>query len=162
MTSSPPVPVPGPAGSAESGKRLAAAQKRKTQRVRLSRLATTLTLVGVLAFGAFGAWAVKSFLTQPSAQDTEIEGARAFLAGIASAVKHYVDVRGRMPANLGELRAPDLPSDYDAEPWDRWARPVEYRVVNAADRVFRLRSYGPDRQPDTADDIVWPSGQPWS
>lgn len=134
---------------------------RKVRHQRLTRVAAAVTLLGVLAFGAVAAVVVRSFLATPTVEESRIEGDRRLLAGIAEQVGKYVEARGRMPATLADLRSPDLESRFDAEPWDSWKHPIEYRVVDAPARTFRLRSYGPDGRPDTPDDIAWPRGASW-
>jgi hypothetical protein len=151
---------PSPAPARPAAKTPAPGAKRARHQ-RLTRVATTLTIVGLLVFGAVAAVVVRSFLTRPTAEQTAIEGTRRFLDGMAEQVGKYREIRGRMPQRLADLRAPDLDSRYDAEPWDRWAHPFEYRLVDAEGGTFRIRSYGPDGVPDTADDVVWPRGATW-
>ena len=79
----------------------------------------------------------------------------------AGEIEAFSARKGRLPANLEELFGPEGSSRFDAQPWDSWHKPFEYRVVDAAKGDFRLRSYGPDKTPDTSDDIVWPKGASW-
>jgi hypothetical protein len=131
-------------------------QKRARHR-RWTRVATTVTVLAVGAFAAFLVWVAPRLAGKSEAQ-VQREGCEAFLDGIAGQVRTYVERKGRMPGTLGDLRDLEVGSQYDAEPWDCWSKPIEYRVLDAAARTFRLRSSGPDRTPDTTDDIVWPSG----
>jgi hypothetical protein len=136
--------------------------KKKARHKRLTRVATVLTLVGALAFGVALWFVVAGFLSRPSPEQTAIDGTKRNLAAIADDVRGFADARGRLPERLGELRAPDLPSRFDAEPWDRWKHPIEYRILDGDKRTFLVRSYGPDGRPDTADDLVWPEGARWN
>jgi hypothetical protein len=134
--------------------------KKKARHQRLTRLATALTVVGALAFGVVLWLVVRSFLTRPSEAESAIAGTKKMLAEMAEDVRGFAALKNRLPTRLGELRAPDLPSRWDAEPWDRWKHPIEYRVVDESAATFELRSYGPDGRPDTADDIVWSAATP--
>ena len=116
-------------------------------------------MVGLAAFVGLALW--KILTSKPSLLSSQEQGCADFLDGIAKQVKDYVEKRGRLPETLGDLRHPDLASTFDAEPWDCWNKPIEYRIVDAAKQTFRLRSTGPDLKPDTADDIHWPADQPW-
>ena len=109
----------------------------------------------------FLAWVVPKLTSKPSLESSQAQGCSDFLDGIAKQVKEYVEHRGRLPETLADLRHPDLASTVDAEPWDCWNKPIEYKIVDAGKQTFRLRSYGPDVKPDTADDILWPADQPW-
>ena len=112
------------------------------------------------AFAAFLVW-VAPRLRGKSEAEMQREGCVAFLDGIAGEVRTYVELKGRLPRTLADLRDFEVGSEYDAEPWDCWSQPIEFRVVDAGAGTFRLRSGGPDRRPGTADDIVWPSGADW-
>ena len=118
------------------------------------------TLVGLAAFAGFLAW-VAPRLKGKSAAELQQEGCVSFLDGIARQVRTYAERKGRLPATLADLRDPEIGSQYDAEPWDCWSKPIEYRVLDAGDQTFQLRSCGPDLQPGTPDDILWPSDAVW-
>jgi hypothetical protein len=157
---------PAPASSGAPGgpppaRRPASAPGVKRRRhQRWTRIATWATVVGVLVFVAFGVWIVGGWLSRSQA-DPLVVGTRNTLDHIASEVTNFVDKRGRLPKELFELRAPDLPSTVDALPWDLWKRPIEYRIVDDAGAKFRLRSIGPDGKAGTADDLLWPASEPW-
>jgi len=93
--------------------------------------------------------------------DPKVENCCRGLAEIASYVTKFADRRGRLPDSLAELKDWEDPAPIEAAPWDPWAKPIEYRIVDAATRDFRLRSGGPDKQLGTADDLVWPEGKAW-
>ena len=99
--------------------------------------------------------------SKSSPGESKVEDARLLIAGIAKDIEDFRQKRGHLPAKLAELRGPDLPSHFDAMPWDTWAHPVEYRVVDETAGEIRLRSLGADGLPDTADDVVWPAGKAW-
>jgi hypothetical protein len=135
--------------------------QKKARHKRMTRVATAIMVVGALAFGV-GVWiVVRSFLLRPSEAENAISGTRKMLSELAEDARGFAAIKNRLPERLGELRAPDLPSRFDAEPWDRWKHPIEYRVLDEKTSSFELRSFGPDGRPDTADDLVWPEGQPW-
>ena len=128
---------------------------------RWTRVTAWVTVAGLLAFGAFAALGVKAWFSKSSPGEMKVEDARLLLVGIAKDVEDFRQRRGHLPAKLSDLRGPDLPSHFDAMPWDTWAHPVEYRIVSEATGEIRLRSLGPDGIPDTADDVVWPAGKAW-
>jgi hypothetical protein len=65
---------------------------------------------------------------------------------------------GRLPGSLEDLRAgspgdggrPYLPS----VPVDPWGTPYSYAIESSRHGTYDLRSYGADRLPGTADDVV--------
>jgi hypothetical protein len=135
---------------------------KRARHQRWVRIATVVMIVGVVAAMAYGAYLTLFVQAKPTVAEEKIADCKKLLAGIASRITSYAERKGRMPQILPDLRADwEDPSPYDANPWDRWDKPIEYRVVDADKREFRLRSYGPDKTPDTADDIVWPDGKTW-
>jgi competence protein ComGC len=147
--------VPPPTRSAPPRRPSSAPGEKRARHRRWTRIATTVTILAVGTFVAFLVWVAPRLKGKSEAQ-MQHEGCEAFLDGIAGQVRTYVDLKGRMPRTLGDLRDFEVGSQYDAEPWDCWSRPIEYSVLDAAARTFRLRSSGPDRTSGTADDIVWP------
>lgn len=135
--------------------------QKKARHKRWTRITTVVTVAGLLASTAFGVLVLPGLFDKPTLEANRIAGCRDFLVGLAAEVRTFVEMRGRLPATLADLRDPELPSKYDAEPWDVWRKPVEYRVLDAAKRDFQLRSLGPDGLAGTADDIVWPQGATW-
>jgi hypothetical protein len=119
--------------------------------------ATAVVLLG--SVGVAVALGLRQCSRSPQAQ--EEASCRTFLDGFAGLVRKYEAQRGRLPASLADLKAPDLEYPYADEPNDCWGKPIDYRVVDAEARTFRLRSCGPDAVPDTDDDIVWPWGTPF-
>ena len=128
---------------------------------RWTRIAAGVTVVGLLGFGAFLVKAGPGLFKRKTVQEMQAEGCLSFLDGIAHRIRGFQDMKKRLPEALAELRDPDLPSDHDAEPWDCWAKPIEYRIIDEAKGEFRLRSYGPDKLPGTPDDLLWPFGATW-
>ncbi len=135
--------------------------QKKARHRRWTRATAGLSIAGLVGFAAFAAFAFPRLCSKPSLAESRIAGCRDFLAGVAGEVRIFAAARRRLPTNLAELRDPDLPSAYDAEPWDVWHKPIEYRILDEATSAFELRSYGPDMRPDTADDVVWPPGASW-
>lgn len=131
---------------------------RRARHKRWVRVAAATT---VLSVAGFVVWLALAAAPAPSPEVVRLEQARRFLAGIAHQVEAFAGRRNRLPDTLFELKTPDSDSPYDPDPHDVWDRLVEYRIVDAAARTFRLRSSGPDRQPDTPDDLVWPPGAAW-
>jgi hypothetical protein len=130
-------------------------QKRKRHQ-RWTRIATWATVAGVIVFGGFIVWVVRDSMAKSKA-DPLVTGTRQTLDRLAGEIKNFVDKKGRLPKALFELRAPDLPSTFDAEVWDLWKHPIEYTPVDETSAKFRLRSKGPDGAPDTPDDLWWPA-----
>jgi hypothetical protein len=135
--------------------------QRKARHRRWTRLTTALSTAGLVSFAVFAALAFPRLCSRPSLVESQVAGCRDFLAGVAGEVRLFAAARRRLPKTLAELRDPDLPSAYDAEPWDVWHKPIEYRILDEATSAFELRSFGPDMRPDTADDVVWPPGTRW-
>lgn len=135
--------------------------QKKARHKRWTRVTAGLSLAGLAALAGFAAFAFPKACSKPSLEESQIAGCRDFLAGVAAEVRVFAAARRRLPTSLAELRDPDLPSAYDAEPWDVWRKPIEYRILDEASKSFELRSYGPDTRPDTADDVVWPPGATW-
>ena len=133
----------------------------KARHQRLRRVTTWVTIAGLVAFLGFAVWGILALLSRPSAAETELENCRITLRGLTTDIQAFKADRGRLPVTLAELRAPDLPSRFEAQPRDRWDHPIEYRIVEEAAGEIRLRSLGPDGKPDTADDLVWPPGKSW-
>jgi hypothetical protein len=156
--SSPPVSRDAPAASAAPRRPASSVpgQKRARHR-RWTRIAAAVTVVGLLAFLGF----LASVVFRGKAEDPDVAGCRQYLSDLAAEVSKFADRRGRLPEALRDLRDPEGTSPFDAEPWDCWHQPFEYRVVDAGSRDFRLRSIGRDGRPDTPDDIVWPRDAAW-
>lgn len=110
---------------------------------------TILAIVGfaALLLGVFG-----------GGDDPDREVTRKVLADTAKVVERYRKDNRELPPDLVFLGGPGV--DVVAE--DAWRGHFDYRVVDAAKGEFRLRSRGPDRVADTADDIVWPPGKGWT
>jgi hypothetical protein len=124
------------------------------------RISVAVTVLGVLAFAGFLA-VLAPRLAGKSPGEVQEEGCLTFLDGIARQVRTYVERKGALPRTLADLRDPEVGSEYDAEPWDCWSKPIEYRILDERAHTFQLRSCGPDLLPGTADDLVWPYGVPW-
>jgi hypothetical protein len=78
------------------------------------------------------------------------------------AIRSFAEDRaGRLPTSLEDLREgsrsdggrPYLP----AVPVDPWGSPYSYAIESSRHGTYDLRSYGADRLPGTADDVVAPS-----
>jgi hypothetical protein len=130
---------------------------KRARHKRWTRIATAVTVVGLGAF--VGALAL--LLGGGDETDPRRVACRTDMEGIAREVGAFADRKGRLPSELKELFGPESTSPFDAEPWDCWHRPYEYRVIDPAARRFLLRSRGPDGLPDTPDDVVWPDGASW-
>ena len=124
-------------------------------------MTTVVSIAGLVVLVALAAFAFPRLFNKPSLAESQLAGCRDFLAGVAGEVRVFAAARRRLPRTLAELRDPDLPAAYDAEPWDVWRKPIEYRILDEANSTFELRSFGPDTRPDTADDVVWPPGASW-
>ena len=72
-----------------------------------------------------------------------------------SAIGLYRLETGHLPATLEDLVRSDGHGYYPVPP-DRWAHPVKYTVLE--DGRYEIRSFGPDGQAGTEDDIVWRPG----
>jgi hypothetical protein len=152
------LPAPGGAPPTSAPRRPSPAPGQKRARhKRWTRIAAAVTVVALVAFLGF----LATVVFRGEAEDDDVAGCRQYLADLAEEVSKYAERRGRLPAALEDLRDPEGTSPFDAEPWDCWHQPFEYRVVDEADREFRLRSIGRDGAPDTDDDIVWPRGAAW-
>lgn len=67
------------------------------------------------------------------------------------------DRAGRLPITLDELtieRQTDGTTYLKRVPLDPWNKPYSYAVTDPRFGMYDLRSYGPDRQPGTDDDVV--------
>jgi general secretion pathway protein G len=96
----------------------------------------------------------------------EMDKAITDCRAMADAATAFKMVYRRWPASLDELvtappppQAPDARSDFEEQylaemPIDPWGSPYTYSIEDGAP-VFR--SNGPDRVPQTSDDIVWRS-----
>jgi hypothetical protein len=156
-----PAPEASPGGARPAPARpttVPGAKRRRHQ--RWTRIATWATVAGVVVFGAVVVWIVSDWRTRSQA-DPQVVGTRQTLDRLAAEIQNFVKERHHPPKELFELRAPDLPSNFDAQPWDLWKRPIQYRVVDEATAKFRLRSLGPDGVGGTADDLRWPADEPW-
>jgi hypothetical protein len=132
---------------------------KKARHKRWVRIAAIATVLGVVA--AAGYLVVLVVRSSQPAPDPKVEDCKRLLADIAKWVNRYAERKARMPETIAELKDWEDPAPFDPYPWDRWDKPIEYRVVDADKRDFRLRSCGPDKKPDTPDDIVWPPGTAW-
>jgi hypothetical protein len=131
---------------------------KRARHKRWTRVATAVTVATLLAFGAV----VALLVSGGEKTDPKTEACRISLEAIAAEVRGFAVANQRLPRDLNELFGPEGSSQFDAEPWDCWHHPFEYRVVDAATWDFRLRSRGADEEPDTADDIVWPEDKSWN
>lgn len=131
---------------------------RRARHLRWVRVAGATTVV---ALAGFAAWLVLAARPRPSPEEAAAAACRRLLGGIAHEVAAFVGRRNRLPDTLFELKTPDSDSPYDADPHDGWGTPIDYHIVDGEARTFRLRSAGPDRRPDTPDDLVWPPGARW-
>ena len=135
-------------------------EEKRARHYRRVRIATWTTIVGVVGF------ALALVLLIPKEHKTldqqKADDAQALMERIAWWARKYADKWGHLPQRLPDIKAdPEESVDIDAQPWDRWEKPIEYRIVDESTRDFRLRSWGPDKKPDTADDVVWPAGKTW-
>jgi hypothetical protein len=126
--------------------------------MRWVRIAAGTTNSGLLGFVA---WLAVGTRPAPSKVERQTQATRAHLAGIADQIRAFVGRRNRLPDTLAELKSPDSESPYEADPHDGFATPIDYRILDVATRTYRLRSCGPDKKPDTPDDLVWPAGERW-
>ena len=131
---------------------------KKARHQRLARMTKWVTLVGLVAVLGLVVWLV---LANRGGGDSKVEGCRNDMSRLAGFITKFRARTARMPTQLSELFGPESDSPFDAEPWDCWHGAYEYRIVDAKAGTFRLRSKGPDKKPDTPDDIVWPPDQPW-
>jgi hypothetical protein len=152
-------PVQGDAAPASTPPRRPASPpgQKRARHKRWTRIASVVTVAGLVAFLAF----LATVVFRGEEEDEDVVGCRQYLADLAAEVSKYAERRGRLPANLGDLRDPEGTSPFDAEPWDCWHQPFEYLVVDEGAREFRIRSIGRDGRGDTEDDILWPQGASW-
>ena len=84
--------------------------------------------------------------------------AAADLAAIHSAATNYMLTNNRVPT-MEDLLTPDSTGhpyiEGGEEPIDPWNNPYEIRELEGRLRIC-IVSYGPDAQPDTEDDMVYP------
>jgi hypothetical protein len=88
-----------------------------------------------------------------------VEKARKDLGSLYGALKQYATQIGSYPTTLQALW--ERPSDVSKEIWvpnlvspievDPWGTPYQYRIEGP---MIQIRSFGPDRQESTEDDIV--------
>jgi hypothetical protein len=74
------------------------------------------------------------------------------LSNLQFAVSRYVAERGDLPENLGEVLPQGPPAAFTRDAWDGEI----LFTVRGTD--YELRSLGPDRQPNTPDDLVLTRG----
>jgi hypothetical protein len=133
---------------------------KRARHKRWTRATLVVTAAVLVGFGGALAWALTSWFRE-SPEGERVKAARVLLRGIATQVGEYDKVYAHLPENLAKLRDPALPSLYESDPRDPWYTRIEF--VPAPDgKGFRLRSYGPDKAPDTADDIVLSFADPAS
>jgi hypothetical protein len=82
--------------------------------------------------------------------------AQTQLSNFEMAVNMYYAENRRLPETLQDLTKKNADGDswLDSIPRDPWGNDYVFRLVGTRD--FQIRSSGPDGQPETADDIVWP------
>jgi general secretion pathway protein G len=109
----------------------------------LLEIMIVLALIGLL-MGAIGVAVWKKF------HDGQMKAAQLQVREIAGQVDHFVAMKGKCPT------AQDLVAEHllRREPQDPWGSAISIKCPgehehDAADVV----SYGPDKQPDTSDDI---------
>jgi type II secretory pathway pseudopilin PulG len=142
-----------PAPSASGAKKPSSPPGTKRARhKRWTRATLVLTVVVIVGFGAALAWALTSWFRESPEAD-RIQATRVLLHGIAAQVGEYNAVYAHLPENLQKLRDPALTSKFEAQPRDPWDTDVDFSA-NPDGKGFRLRSRGPDKTADTADDIV--------
>ncbi len=123
---------------------------------RWRRIVTVVTVLGLAAF----AWGTVSFLNAQQ-RDEDLEATEAILDDIEHALVEHHQRTGVLPQRFHELVNAHSTYKGDVLPEDQYRRPIQYRVVDAAGGVYRLRSLGADGLPDTDDDIVRPEGASW-
>ena len=83
--------------------------------------------------------------------------AKTQISSFRQAIGQYKINEKRLPSSLDDL-VQETESGYsylseDTVPEDPWGTPYEYRVDG---NKYSIRSAGPDKMPDTDDDIMWP------
>ena len=97
---------------------------------------------------------VGGFLYRPIREGTPEDEAVKLLKRASAAIQMHRAIHKELPATLDVLRQDEAHIGeplLDRDPTDPWGRPLFYRVND--DGTFFIASYGPDRAPDTADDI---------
>jgi hypothetical protein len=86
----------------------------------------------------------------------------AQLSNFGGAIRLYSLDRRSLPQSLDELTQRDAKGKAYLEniPNDPWGQPYVYRILDAAQRRYELRSAGEDRELATDDDVTWPPEDP--
>ncbi len=129
---------------------------KPVQHRRWRRIVTIVSVLGLVAI----AWGTVSFLNSQQ-RDGDLEATEAILDDIEKALVEHHTRTGELPKRFHELVNAESTYRGDVLPEDQYRRPIEYRVVDSAKGVYRLRSLGADGEPGTADDIVRPAGASW-
>jgi Type II secretion system (T2SS), protein G len=130
--------------------------------VRENGLSALLRLLGVaaaLAGCSGGTGRTPPYPPPPPRPDLVEPTARLDLLRMERAIRVYAEDRaGRLPASLEALREgsrSDGGRPYlGSVPVDPWGSPYSYAVESPRHGTYDLRSYGADRLPGTADDVV--------
>lgn len=89
---------------------------------------------------------------------SQIDTAKNQMANMGKAIDLYkLSNRGKVPRDLSELTQKDEKTGeslMESIPNDPWDNAYEYRAQGT--RKYTITSYGPDGQPGTDDDIIWP------
>ena len=126
--------------------------KRKKSKIKGFTLVELMVVVVIL--GLLAMIVGKNVL--PYLFRSRISTAKMDIKNIAEAVELYQIENKKLPEDLSELIDPDKPylKDCTEVPKDPWGN--EYQLEEDPDRKggFIIRSYGPDGEPETEDDIT--------
>jgi hypothetical protein len=92
-------------------------------------------------------------------RETGTSEAKKLMADITNGVYQYVLENRVLPNSLDDLTKPSKTSN---QPYiekiglDPWGELFQYRVIDRKRKVFEIWSYGPDKNPDTEDDVRYP------
>lgn len=93
----------------------------------------------------------------PAPSSARLQATRHVVSQIKAAVRAYEAHHGALPDSLDILCAPDashpplLRREFLS---DSWVRPFRYRILSTNTIAFEVRSSGPDKIMDTADDLT--------
>ena len=117
-----------------------------------------LWIVGGLALAGVGG-AVVACRVYSDMCTASGDTARHPMGSVGGVIRLFAAEHGTLPQTLEALTAPSAKfgEPYILKiPLDPWGEAFSYRILDAEKRQYELRSAGEDRQPGTADDVVFP------
>jgi len=127
-------------------------------RKRNSRTRAAFTLIEILVviaiIGVLASVIVVKYSTY--LKDSKIKTTKLKIMKIGQAIEAYNFTKSKYPESMEEMVSPEeegAEAILDKTPYDPWKNAIVYSLTEGEDNPFSLKSFGPDKEEDTEDDL---------